>query len=1460
MVENLQRVTAQGGRSHGAKLLAALKDKGANGKTPGTSAMPSRRDGPGPREPNATARDPYDLPDDDDDEQAKEHAGCRALPGVTTGIKTFAHGALGKRPGTLGGSEANKVQATVKSMFKRNHERSQLSRQSPAGMVNLGNTCYLNSVVQVLLHMPSFLADLQHPDLAAPAGRLRPHLPPAGVCAALQKTSNRLRAAARERPTFDLIKPAVEPGALRAAMGRLCGRWRTYAQQDAHEFLVGLLEGLQSEVLAAEAAARGVRRLRLSETRCPAARNLGGCLVHTWTCSACGRTTRAKEPFSCLSLQLPPAGSVRLQDLMAEYLKLHTVVEVDVTLDLARHCDGAARADAHLLQGRPPEQVVGAHVDENAGPGPAAGGSAATVAVGGHGAAAFGSGAANGQGAGGGGGASASLRPTDTGCGGGSTCPSPSFMDGGNRSALQERTVQQSGQQPSSRHTAGRHAPAHRSRLGAGAGALALPPGAPESECVTGSVFSTGAQAAAAEEAPTPYGGALPGAGIGIGGGGGGSAQPPCTVPRDRPWGHRGPKPVGANSFFGPGAGAGAGSGGGGSGGKEGGGGGVFGEAFDLMRPNKRPCREDRRPSGAVSLLSMDPAEMTEEQQMELAIQRSLMEEDPGPGFGAGAGAGMAVDLVPRPTPAAPAASGRPAAAAAGGGGGRQPPDSSIPTAAARRSGGTEGSGGSGGGGGGGGECAAAGGRGTPFGADADGDEVGSAQVDSEGGGDGGAELQDESPGGGAVGPRGQRERWKRRPPECSDSAMSGASGGGDRSDNDGDDDASDGGSAGDGAPLDRRQAVRTHRRKTRRRHPRLTAAVNLVDAAESPAPPPPQQRAASPSRWDADHTTAQSQGETAAAATVGGSSGGAGLARREQMPAQPVGIHDAVDPELDADLAEALRLSMETHAEEERIRRSLGVGGFGDFGGGGRSSDDDDGGGGLGGPPAGDAGWEGVLQIPDANVVGEDVRCAAAVLTAPAGGRPSHLLGKVGGGGVLPSTPPKLAGAAHAPAPPPSPVRHRRQSCGGGGAGMNVLADVCADHCAAGAGGGTSLFSKHLRGGGGGSGAGGQDLLFDAGGGQGGAGGGVFDGGHGGRVLGILAGNDGAAEDDAACPPAAAAEPASADRTVGVPAGCLGSGGGGGGGGFGAGSRREDAVDLTGADEEDEDAQLNRAIMLSLMENHPQADYWEAAGNPAGGDGAAAPAGNADAEAANNDRSEGSRGEGAAGAAAPRPKISLVADSDIEEEDDDREQEGEQAVGGAAPGLTAVETPAMRSPGVVAAPLAAPAAPSHGHPAKAAAAGAGGPAAADATATAAGAGGGGVPLSCLARYRLCGVVRHKGATPFSGHYVADVLVGTPQGSAWYEHNDSVVSLVDLSRVREDAGRQAYMLFFVNHATRGAAAAARAAAAAAGGAAGGASGGGEGGRAPAGAGYAAVAAAAAVPLPGDVRAGAAQEA
>lgn len=51
--------------------------------------------------------------------------------------------------------------------------------------------------------------------------------------------------------------------------------------QDSHEFLCTLLEQVQREVLAAEAAAGGGGpRVAIGATACPASRNFGFCVEH----------------------------------------------------------------------------------------------------------------------------------------------------------------------------------------------------------------------------------------------------------------------------------------------------------------------------------------------------------------------------------------------------------------------------------------------------------------------------------------------------------------------------------------------------------------------------------------------------------------------------------------------------------------------------------------------------------------------------------------------------------------------------------------------------------------------------------------------------------------------------------------------------------------------------------------------------------------------------------------------------------------------------------------------------------------------------------------------------------------------------------------------------------------------------------------------------------------------------
>ncbi|KAL6744911.1 hypothetical protein V8C86DRAFT_3036143, partial [Haematococcus lacustris] len=128
------------------------------------------------------------------------------------------------------------------------------------------------------------------------AGHTREHLELEAACAGLQ-------GAQRPGPH--------DPASLQAALRG--SRWHTRHQQDAHELLVALLDQMQTEVLGAQPQPLPPTQPQLQPRPrprpLPLALLLGrmpGRLRHTYTCTACRQQSSAVEPFSHLSLQLPP--------------------------------------------------------------------------------------------------------------------------------------------------------------------------------------------------------------------------------------------------------------------------------------------------------------------------------------------------------------------------------------------------------------------------------------------------------------------------------------------------------------------------------------------------------------------------------------------------------------------------------------------------------------------------------------------------------------------------------------------------------------------------------------------------------------------------------------------------------------------------------------------------------------------------------------------------------------------------------------------------------------------------------------------------------------------------------------------------------------------------------------------------------------------------------------------------
>ncbi|XP_054844038.1 ubiquitin carboxyl-terminal hydrolase 44 [Eublepharis macularius] len=229
------------------------------------------------------------------------------------------------------------------------------------GLRNLGNTCYMNSILQVLSHLIIFREcflklDLNQTQemLAAVSGKTRSsfkqHPPSAGSVFLVNKSQVKTKASLMRRCSvssglsggasssrnMELIQPKepsskhislchelhtlfqvmwsgkwalVSPFAMLHSVWRLIPAFRGYAQQDAQEFLCELLDKVQQE-------------LETAGTKCPALiptsqRKLikqvlnvvntifHGQLLSQVTCLVCDNKSNTIEPFWDLSLEFP---------------------------------------------------------------------------------------------------------------------------------------------------------------------------------------------------------------------------------------------------------------------------------------------------------------------------------------------------------------------------------------------------------------------------------------------------------------------------------------------------------------------------------------------------------------------------------------------------------------------------------------------------------------------------------------------------------------------------------------------------------------------------------------------------------------------------------------------------------------------------------------------------------------------------------------------------------------------------------------------------------------------------------------------------------------------------------------------------------------------------------------------------------------------------------------------------
>jgi len=200
-------------------------------------------------------------------------------------------------------------------------------RVPPRGFVNLGNTCFLNATLQCLAYLPTFcqcVANLS----SVPSGKKKSNG---------QKVTMHLKNLLRSVHGLDGdIKHSPYTPAIARSISLLGGgnhgyKFRQGRQEDAHEFLVHLLDAMNDGELKAAGIDQNksgwrddLPISRLDETTLTH-RMFGGYLRSQVRCTKCKYNSNTYDPFLDLSLEVSGKKVGNIHDALAEFTRKETL-------------------------------------------------------------------------------------------------------------------------------------------------------------------------------------------------------------------------------------------------------------------------------------------------------------------------------------------------------------------------------------------------------------------------------------------------------------------------------------------------------------------------------------------------------------------------------------------------------------------------------------------------------------------------------------------------------------------------------------------------------------------------------------------------------------------------------------------------------------------------------------------------------------------------------------------------------------------------------------------------------------------------------------------------------------------------------------------------------------------------------------------------------------------------------